>query len=435
MLRPQSLRDREPPIPSDRSVDSTLAFLRKGYSFVSNRCERLGSDVFSTRIMLRNAVCMRGAAAAELFYGSDHFTRAGAMPVTVLKLLQDRGSVQLMEGEPHRHRKLMFMSLMIPDAIGRLSQLTESEWLRRLPSWERAPQVILFDELRAILTRAVCAWAGVPLREADAERRTWELSEMIESTGSVGPRNWRALMLRVRSEGWVRGIVRRVRAGDLPAPENSALRAIASHLDHEGRQLDVKVAGVELLNVLRPTVAVARFMVFAALALHERPELRERIVEGGEAYLDAFVQEVRRHSPFFLIIGGRVKTPFDWRGHRLAKGAWVLLDLFGTNHDPRSWEAPEVFRPERFLEKQPTAFDLVPQGGGEHLQSHRCPGEWITIELTKLTVQMLVTRLKYGVPAQDLSVNLARIPALPKSGFVMCNVAQVDQNAGDAARA
>lgn len=414
--------DERAAIPSDGVPDSTLAFLRDGYLFVSKRCERLGSDLFSTRLMLRRAVCLRGAAAAELFYGGDRFTRVGAMPVTVLKLLQDFGSVQSLEGAPHRHRKGMFMSLVTPEAVTRLSELTEAEWLRRLPDWTAAPQVVLFDEVRGILTRAVCAWAGVPLEGAEAARRTRELSEMIESTASVGPRNWRAQLLRARSERWARDMVRRARAGTLPLGEDAPLRVIATHLDHEGRPLDVKVAAVELLNVLRPTVAVARFVVASALALHQRPELRQRILEEGETYLEAFAQEVRRHTPFFPIIGGRVREPFDWRGHHFTQGDWVILDLYGTDHDPRSWSAPDLFRPERFLERQPTPFDLVPQGGGEHLSGHRCPGEGIAVELTKLAARVLAVRLRYEVPAQDLSVDLARIPALPKSGFVMSRV-------------
>lgn len=120
-------------IPSDGAPDSTLAFLRDGYLFVSKRCDRLGSDLFSTRLMLRRAICMRGAAAAELFYGSDLFTRVGAMPITVLKLLQDFGSVQSLEGAAHQHRKRMFLSLVTPEAVAGLSELTEAEWLRRVP--------------------------------------------------------------------------------------------------------------------------------------------------------------------------------------------------------------------------------------------------------------------------------------------------------------
>lgn len=406
-------------IPSDGAPDSTLAFLRDGYLFVSKRCDRLGSDLFSTRLMLRRAICMRGAAAAELFYGSDLFTRVGAMPITVLKLLQDFGSVQSLEGAAHQHRKRMFLSLVTPEAVAGLSELTEAEWLRRVPDWVAAPQIVLFDEIRAILTCAVCAWAGVPLRDIDATRRTLEISEMIESTGSVGPRNWRAQLLRARSERWARDLVKQARAGSLSLRVDAPLRIIAAHLDQDGEPLDVKVAAIELLNVLRPTVAVARFIVFAALALHQRLELRQHILEGGEPYLDAFAQEVRRHTPFFPIIGGRVKETFNWQGHRFTKGDWVILDLFGTNHDPQVWGAPETFAPERFRERRPSPFDLIPQGGGEPHQGHRCPGEGVAIELTKMAARTLATRLLYEVPEQDLSINLARIPALPKSGFIM----------------
>ena len=417
------LLDERLPIPSDGVPDSTLAFLRDGYLFVSKRCDRLGSDLFSTRLMLRRAVCMRGAAAAELFYGGDRFTRVGAMPVTVLKLLQDYGSVQSLEGAAHRHRKAMFMSLVTPEAVARLVELTEAEWLRCLPDWVQAPEVVLFDEVRAILTRAVCAWAGVPLEAAQAARRTSELSEMIESAGSVGPRNWRAQLLRARSERWARDLVRRARAGTLPLLDDAPLHVIATHRDHEGRLLDVKVAAVELLNVLRPTVAVARFMIFAALALHRHPGVRRRIAEEGEPYLEAFAQEVRRRAPFFPVVGGRIKVPFDWHGHHFARGDWVILDLYGTDHDPRSWGAPDLFRPGRFLDRQPTPFDLVPQGGGEHLSGHRCPGEDVAVELTKLAARLLTGQMSYDVPAQDLSIDLARVPALPKSGFVIEHVA------------
>jgi hypothetical protein len=81
---------------------------------------RLGSDAFQTRLLLQEVTCANGDEAAELFYGRDLFTRVGAMPVTVLKLLQDRGSAQLLEGGEHRRRKRMFISLMTPESIASL---------------------------------------------------------------------------------------------------------------------------------------------------------------------------------------------------------------------------------------------------------------------------------------------------------------------------
>lgn len=52
-------------IPCDEALDSSLALLSEGYTFVSRRCERLETDVFETRLMLRRAICMRGEEAAR----------------------------------------------------------------------------------------------------------------------------------------------------------------------------------------------------------------------------------------------------------------------------------------------------------------------------------------------------------------------------------
>src|SRR3546814_3503026 len=77
----------------------------------------------------------------------------------------------------------------------------------------------------------------------------------------------------------------------------------------------------------------------------------------------------------------RTRHKFEWNGHRFPGGRQVMLDLYGTNRDPRTWDAPEEFRPERFRRWDGNPFNFIPQGGGNHDLNHRCPGEWITIEL------------------------------------------------------
>jgi fatty-acid peroxygenase len=110
-----------PPFPRDRNLDSTLALLSDGYTFIPKRCQRHRSDVFETRLMLRRVICAAGEDAARMFYEPDRFTRRGALPPTALMLLQDRGSVQLLDGDAHRWRKRMFMSLIAPEGIHRLA--------------------------------------------------------------------------------------------------------------------------------------------------------------------------------------------------------------------------------------------------------------------------------------------------------------------------
>ncbi len=410
------------PIPRDPSPDSTLALLSEGYTFISERCRRHRSDRFETRLMLQRAVCMTGEEAARVLYEPDRFTRRGALPLTALLLLQDLGSVALLDRDAHRWRKRMFLSLMTPEGIGRLADLTADHWRAALGTWGSMDAVVLDDAAQEVLCRAVCQWAGVPLPESEAGRRAREFGAMFDGAGGVGPRLWRGMLLRSRAERWIRVLVEQVRAGKLAVPEGSAAHVVAWHRDPDGELLKPGHAAVELINVLRPTVAVARFVTFAALALHEQPEWRHRFEAGDDGDLEPFVQEVRRFYPFFPFVGGRVLKEFDWRGHRFARGTWALLDLYGTDHDERIWGDPEVFRPERFRGWDGSAFSFIPQGGGDHHTGHRCAGERLTIELMKRAVRLLAAEMRYDVPEQDLRIDLARMPAVPNSRLVIRNV-------------
>ena len=409
-------------VPRDRTPDATLAFLRDGYEFIRKRARRYGTDGFEARLMLRRAVCITGADAARAFYEGDRLTRRGALPPTALTLLQDKGSVALLDGAAHRHRKQMFMEVLSPGSFDGLIDLTADECRAAASRWQGRDAVVVYRATQEILLRAVCSWAGMPLEESEVGRRTSEFAAMIDGAGAIGPRHWRGQLLRQRTERWVRRALEDVRNGRRSVPEGSTVDVIATHRDEHGELLDSADAAVELINILRPTVAIGHYFAFAALALHQHPEAAERVRAGGDAEREWFVQEVRRLTPFFPLVAGRVVEPFEWQGSDFPQGRWVLLDLYGTNRDPRVWDDPDDFRPERFDGWEGDPFALIPQGGGDHRVDHRCPGEWVTIELTKVAVRMLTQEIAYQVPSQDASVSLSRMPAVPKSGFVIRDV-------------
>jgi fatty-acid peroxygenase len=213
-------------------------------------------------------------------------------------------------------------------------------------------------------------------------------------------------------------LVQNVRGGTTVAPTGSALDAVSRPPDSGGELLDPKCAAVELLNVIRPTVAVAWFVAFTGHALHRWPEHRARLRDGDPAYVVAFAHEVRRLYPFAPFVGGRAVTDLTWRGEPIPAGALVLLDLFGQNHDAALWPQPYRFRPQRFVGRIPDPDELIPQGGGDPAIGHRCPGEDVTVALLAGFATWLA-RASYRVPQQNLTISLRRILALPRFRFLI----------------
>jgi fatty-acid peroxygenase len=200
------------------------------------------------------------------------------------------------------------------------------------------------------------------------------------------------------------------------------LDAFARACDLDGSLLDENTAAVELLNLLRPTVATAVWIVYVALSLHRYPEVKEALRSGPD-YAEWFAQEVRRYYPFFPLIAARVRDTFDWHGYRFQKGTRVLLDLYGTDHDARAWVNPDVFDPLRFRDRPPDPYAFIPHGPGDPHRHHRCAGERMALELMKTAAHVLTAEMTYEVtPGQDLSIDCSRLPALPRSGFLISDV-------------
>lgn len=417
-------------IPTLSGFDHTISLFREGYDFMPARFERLETDIFEARLGLRRTVCVRGREAAEVFYDHERFRRRNSMPRRVKKTLLGQGGVQGLDGATHRHRKAMLMSVMDKGSIERMVELFELHWRRALERWEAEGRVEILRESRNVLCRAVCEWAAVPLEEDEVELRAGQLARLFEAPAAVGPRHWKGRIARKRTNSWIGDIVERIRSGSLVVPEGSPSHVVA-WFRQDGELLEPRVAAVELVNLLRPTVAIERYITFAALAVHEHAAALSAADPAWDwndpGDVESFVQEVRRFYPFFPAVGARVRSSFEWRDHQFEEGRLVLLDLYGTNHDDRLWEEPETFQPRRFRDRSIHPFSLIPQGGGDHHEHHRCAGEWLTIAVTGAALRLLTTAMTYRVPDQDLAVDHSRMPARPASGFVIEDVRRANK--------
>ena len=229
--------------------------------------------------------------------------------------------------------------------------------------------VVLYDEVGRMLTRAVCAWAGVPLadsRGGPPYRRP--------ARHDRGPGGGRPPALAGPARPPPRGTLdrrrhrARPRIGTLPGAGRAArCEVIAEHRDARGRLLPRRIAAVELLNVLRPTVAVDRYVVFAALALHDHP----RVAASGSADDEAATEQLRPGgTPVLPVLPGRPRpgsgAPSTGRVTTSRAAGGCCSTCTAPTTIRRSGREPERFRPERFAGWRGDPFALVPQGGGNH---------------------------------------------------------------------
>ncbi|MGZ9928773.1 cytochrome P450 [Streptomyces sp. NC-S4] len=404
-------------------ADSTLALLTHGYAWAPElRRRHAGSTAVPTRLIGRPAILLHGPAAVDFFYDERHVLRHGALPGPVLDTLFGRGAVHTLDGESHRVRKELFTTrLMTPDGVDALGRLTREHWLRTVDGL-RGRRAVLFDEMAVALAAAVCEWSGIPLTEGAAARSLAEdCVAMVDGFATPGPHHWRARRARSRQESAFARLIADVRRGTATRPSgrgSDVLEAVAGHRDADGSPLDLRTAAVELLNVLRPTVAITWFATFAAHALHRFPAVREELRANDGPYARAFAHEVRRCYPFVPFVGGLAARDLRFGGQEVPEGTLVLLDVPGHHRDPDLWPEPHRFDPRRFLGREPGPGELIAQGGGNPRTGHRCPGEDITIRLLAILAATLAD-LELDVPEQDLGIPVGRIPTRPRSGMIV----------------
>jgi cytochrome P450 len=181
-----------------------------------------------------------------------------------------------------------------------------------------------------------------------------------------------------RAEHYLEGIVKsRRERGTLGADILSRLLQ-AQHADQEHITDDFIVQ--QLLTILiagHDTTSLAlSWIVFQVL---ERPQVLAKIlheldsVMGGTfnitktddlTYLQLVVQESMRFTPIASFVPRRLEYDTEIDGVQIPAGVTIAANIIGAHARVATWQDPENFRPERFLEANATAWEFLPFGGG-----------------------------------------------------------------------
>ncbi|XP_072952784.1 cytochrome P450 71A9-like [Typha angustifolia] len=130
------------------------------------------------------------------------------------------------------------------------------------------------------------------------------------------------------------------------------------------------------------------------------------------SYLKAVVKEtLRLHPPIPLLLPKETTEDCHIRGYYIPKGTRVFVNAWSIGRDPKYWEAPNEFNPERFINNQVdyrgNHFQFIPFGAGRRI----CLGLQFAINAIELAVSNLVNQfdweLPYGMTSEELDMEEA----------------------------
>lgn len=395
--------------------------LDEGYLLLSELRKEANAPVVKARLLNKEVIAIYGKEAAKKFYDPRNFKREGAMPKIVLKTLFGENGVQTLDGQAHEHRKTIFMDLMTPKRMEEYHRILDKNLTQKLD--RQQGQFELFDLAKDVLFRSICEWAGIDLSQL-TKKEVDQLAEyqisMISSAVTNPATHIKGIDNRKKSEKWAQSLIENARINPVAGKEDVALYAFAKATDDHGELLPIDVAAVELLNVIRPTVALTVWIALMGHALFSRPDIYQRLHAEFDQLQDSFIQEMRRYYPFFPMLPAFAIQDVEVDGYLIPKDSWVVLDLYGTNHDDRMIETPEVFRISRYLGKEKhisydEEYEMIAQGGGKFKTMHRCAGEWITLHTLRVFSDQLVNKYQFSIPEQDWNIPMNQFPTYPKS--------------------
>ncbi|XP_044486208.1 cytochrome P450 736A117-like isoform X1 [Mangifera indica] len=116
-------------------------------------------------------------------------------------------------------------------------------------------------------------------------------------------------------------------------------------------------------------------------------------------YLKAVLKEtLRLHPPVPLLVPRESTQDVKIKGYNISAGTMVITNAWAIGRDPASWDKPDDFSPERFLNNsidfKGHDFQLIPFGAGRR----GCPGTLFAMVIIEIVLANLVHKFDWSLP-------------------------------------
>ena len=131
----------------------------------------------------------------------------------------------------------------------------------------------------------------------------------------------------------------------------------------------------------------------------------------------ACLQEAMRLYPPAWVLERRAAAATELDGYRIPKRATVIFPVHLIHRDPRWWDGPEEFRPERFLPGAPTPArgTYLPFGAGRRI----CVASTFALTEGTLITAMVTQRHTFSLPPGSNVIPHPTVTLRPRRGLPM----------------
>uniref|UniRef100_A0A453NGQ0 Cytochrome P450 n=1 Tax=Aegilops tauschii subsp. strangulata TaxID=200361 RepID=A0A453NGQ0_AEGTS len=111
------------------------------------------------------------------------------------------------------------------------------------------------------------------------------------------------------------------------------------------------------------------------------------------------LETMRLHPAAPLLLPREAREPCKILGYDVPKGTTVLVNAWAIGRDPKHWEDPEEFKPERFeshtVDFKGTDFEYIPFGAGRRM----CPGMTFAQASMEIVLAALLYHFDWELPS------------------------------------
>jgi cytochrome P450 family 110 len=417
MLYPPSVvRNRSLPLVATSRLQQLWQWSFQPLEYLDS-CARRYGDCFVGRIGTQTIVFFSHPEAIAQLFAASSSLDVGRIQQSV-RYSMGSSSTLLLDGEPHRKRRKLLMPPFHGERMRAYGQIMGQVAESVAQSWKPGRPLTMLTEMNRI-TLEIILQAVFGVTGGDRSELQQALQDFVQVATPPSSYLLGSLLANIPAQSKLFGFSRfwrqrqridqlifaeiRARRIALDADRADILSLLLSAQDEDGQQLTQRELRDELMTMLLAGHdSSAASLAWGFYFIHTHPDVKAKLIAELESlgthadpmtvvrlpYLSAVCSEsLRLRSAAPTILHRVTNCPIRIQGYELPPNTWVSPCNYLTHHRADLYPSPHLFRPERFLEKQYSASEYYPFGGGDRY----CIGAAFALFEMKLVLARILT--------------------------------------------